>query len=139
MIGTSLEQRQPLAVGVMDIDHFKTIKDLHGHAQGDLVLGELANLLKAQFSGSGIAARYGGEEFVMLFPGASLDQARLQCECIRQSVSVMPIGLPAPVSIGLTRLANAGDTAEAIFKRADDALYAAKRGGRDQVMVAALH
>ena len=138
MIGTSLEQRQPLAVGVMDIDHFKMINDLHGHAQGDLVLVELANLLRSQFSGNGIAARYGGEEFVMLFPGASLDQAHLQCEFIRQSVSVMPIGLPVPVSIGLTQLANAGDTAEAIFKRADDALYAAKRGGRDQVMVAAL-
>ena len=134
----AVEQRQPLAVGVMDIDHFKMINDLHGHAQGDLVLVELAKLLRSQFSGSGIAARYGGEEFVMLFPGASLDQARLQCEFIRQSVAVMPLGLPVSVSIGLTQLADGGDTAEALFKRADDALYAAKRGGRDQVMVAAL-
>ena len=134
----AVEQRQPLAVGVMDIDHFKMINDLHGHAQGDLVLVELANLLRSQFSGNDIAARYGGEEFVMLFPDASLDQARLQCEFIRQSVAVMPLGLPVSVSIGLTQLADGGDTAEAIFRRAGDALYAAKRGGRDQVMVAAL-
>ena len=134
-IGKSLSGGQRLAVAVLDIDHFKLINDLHGHAQGDQVLRELASLLRTQFSARGMAARYGGEEFVMLWPGSTAAEARLQCEFIRQAVSLLPIGLPVSVSIGVTEFRRHDDSTEALFKRADEALYAAKRSGRDQVQV----
>lgn len=131
----SLSDGQRLSVAVLDIDHFKTINDLHGHAQGDQVLRELASLLRTQFSARGMAARYGGEEFVMLWPGSTADEARLQCEFIRQAVALLPMGLPVSVSIGVTEFRRHDDSTEALFKRADEALYTAKRSGRDQVQV----
>ena len=131
----SLASGQKLSVAVLDIDHFKMINDLHGHAEGDQVLVALASMLKAQFSGRGMAARYGGEEFVMLLPDSTAEEARLQCEFVRQAVSVLPIGLPISVSIGVAELRRHGDTTDDLFKRADEALYAAKRGGRDRVEI----
>ncbi|SDQ49045.1 diguanylate cyclase with GAF sensor [Pseudoxanthomonas sp. CF385] len=126
----------PLAVAVLDVDHFKTVNDIHGHDEGDRVLVALADMLKAQAAGRGLAARHGGEEFVILMPGATLEEARLQCEFMRQSVGLLPMGLPISVSIGLAaRLRD--DTAETMFRRADQALYEAKRSGRDRVVVAA--
>lgn len=129
------ESGEPLAVAVLDVDHFKTINDLHGHDEGDRVLMALADMLKSQSAGRGLAARYGGEEFVILMPGAKCDEARLQCEYMRQSVGLLPIGLPVSVSIGLADR-QGGDTAETMFRRADQALYEAKRSGRDRVVVA---
>ncbi len=134
-IEKSLSGGQRLSVAVLDIDHFKLINDLHGHAQGDQVLRELASLLRTQFSARGMAARYGGEEFVMLWPGSTAAEAQLQCEFIRQAVSLLPIGLPVSVSIGVTEFRRHDDSTEALFKRADEALYTAKRSGRDQVQV----
>ncbi len=124
---------EPFAVAVLDVDHFKTVNDLHGHDEGDRVLAALADLLRAQFAGRGMAARYGGEEFVILIPASRLDEARLHCEYVRQSVGLLATGLPISVSIGLTAF-QIGDTPEDIFKRADAALYEAKRGGRDRVV-----
>jgi diguanylate cyclase (GGDEF)-like protein len=82
-----------------------------------------------------MAARHGGEEFVVLLPGATLEEARLQCEFMRQSVGLLPIGLPVSVSIGVATHRR-GDAAEDLFRRADQALYEAKRGGRDRVVAA---
>lgn len=127
---------QRLCVAVLDIDHFKMINDLHGHAEGDKVLVELASMLKAQFAGRGMAARYGGEEFVLLLPDCDAQKARLQCEFMRQSVSLLPIGLPVTVSIGVAEIRRRDDTPDDAFRRADEALYAAKRAGRDRVEVA---
>ena len=127
---------QHLCVAVLDIDHFKLINDLHGHGEGDKVLVELASMLKAHFAGSGMAARYGGEEFVLLLPDSDTEQARLQCEFVRQSVALLPIGLPVTVSIGVAQIRRRDDTPEDAFRRADEALYAAKRAGRDRVVVA---
>lgn len=132
----SLASGQPLSVAVLDIDHFKTINDLHGHAVGDEVLVALADMLKSQFSSQGMAARYGGEEFVLLFPDSTPDQARLQCEFVRQGASLLPIGLPVTVSLGLAGFRRHDDTPDDMFRRADQALYAAKRLGRDRVEVA---
>ncbi len=125
-----------LAIAVLDIDHFKNVNDLHGHAEGDRVLVELAAMLKAQFAGRGMAARYGGEEFVLLMPDTTLEEARLQCEYVRQGVAVLPLGLPLTVSIGLACQQQQDGNPEDMFKRADEALYRAKRNGRDQVVVA---
>jgi diguanylate cyclase (GGDEF)-like protein len=125
-----------LCVAVLDIDHFKLINDLHGHAEGDKVLVELASMLKSQFAGGGMAARYGGEEFVLLLPDSDAGKARLQCEFVRQSVALLPIGLPVTVSIGVAEIRRHDDTPEDAFRRADEALYAAKRAGRDRVEMA---
>ena len=75
------------------------------------------------------------KEFVVLLPGATLEEARLQCEFMRQSVGLLPIGLPVSVSIGVATHRR-GDAAEDLFRRADQALYEAKRGGRDRVVAA---
>ncbi|WP_017169457.1 GGDEF domain-containing protein [Xanthomonas phaseoli] len=124
---------QPLSVALLDVDHFKTVNDVHGHDQGDAVLRELSTLLRAHMAGAGTIARYGGEEFVLLLPNADLLQARVQCEYLRQSVAAMTIALPVTVSIGVATL-YPQESVEAVIKRADQALYAAKRGGRDQVV-----
>lgn len=125
----------PLSVAIIDIDHFKTINDLHGHDQGDEVLVALAGLLRAHIAGRGLIARLGGEEFVMLLPGAAVEPARLQCEFLRQEIALLPINLPVTVSIGVAQM-YAGESVEQCLKRADQALYQAKRDGRDRVVVA---
>ena len=104
-------------------------------ADGQHPTALLADMLKAQAAGRGMAARHGGEEFVVLLPGATLEEARLQCEFMRQSVGLLPIGLPVSVSIGVATHRR-GDAAEDLFRRADQALYEAKRGGRDRVVAA---
>lgn len=125
----------PPAVAIVDIDHFKQVNDLHGHPEGDVVLIELATVLRTQFSGRGMAARYGGEEFVILMPGTPLNQAQLQCEYLRESVSLLPIGLPITISIGLA-VHRPGDSPQETLRRADAALYQAKHQGRDRVVLA---
>ncbi len=123
------------AVAIVDIDHFKMVNDIHGHGEGDLVLTELANVLKAQFSARGMAARYGGEEFVILMPDTPLQQAELQCEYLRAAVGLLPIGLPITISIGLA-VHRIGESSDETLRRADAALYQAKALGRDRVVVA---
>ncbi len=125
----------PPAVAIVDVDHFKQVNDIHGHEEGDKVLNELAGVLRAQFAGRGMAARYGGEEFVILMPGTPLQQAELQCQFLRESVSLLPIGLPITISIGLVAHC-AGETPQDTLRRADAALYQAKAEGRDRVVVA---
>jgi len=137
-LATELEREDgtglPLSVAIIDIDHFKTINDLHGHDQGDQVLVALAALLRAHIAGRGMIARLGGEEFVMLLPGAVADQARLQCEFLRQEIALLPINLPVTVSIGVAQM-QAGESVEQCLKRADQSLYQAKHDGRDRVVV----
>ncbi|KAB7770113.1 GGDEF domain-containing protein [Xanthomonas maliensis] len=139
-LSTAIEQTraadQPLSVALLDIDHFKTVNDVHGHDQGDAVLRELASLLRTHVAGAGSIARYGGEEFVLLLPHLDLRQAQLQCEYLRQSVAAMGLALPVTVSIGVAVL-HPDESVESVIKRADQALYAAKRNGRDQVVSAA--
>ncbi|TDK25041.1 sensor domain-containing diguanylate cyclase [Luteimonas aestuarii] len=131
----SLRDGQHLSVAMLDIDHFKTINDIHGHAMGDEVLVAIGGMLRSQFAGNGLAARHGGEEFVLLLADCNADEARLQCEFVRQSIAMLPVGLPVTVSIGVAQFRRRDDTVEAMFKRADEAMYAAKRAGRDQVVV----
>lgn len=127
-------QTAPLQVAVLDIDHFKTINDVHGHAEGDRVLQTVADTLRLYSAGPNSVARYGGEEFLMLFE-APLHQALVQCEFVREAIANLPLGLPLTVSIGLAGY-RAGEDSAATFARADAALYAAKRGGRNRVVLA---
>ncbi len=128
-------QPRQTAVALIDIDHFKQINDLHGHATGDRVLAELGVLLRAHFSGRGMAARYAGEEFVVLMPDTDLRTAELQCDFLRMAVAELPLGFPITISIGVAAH-KAGDSVDQTVSRADAALYQAKRNGRDRVVVA---
>ncbi len=128
----------PLAAAMIDIDHFKAVNDTHGHAVGDRVLIELANLLRQATRGSDIAARLGGEEFLVVLVDTPLDQAVDACERLRLTVRQHPWhmlvpGLTCSVSLGLTVL-EAEERMSVWLTRADELLYAAKRAGRDRLV-----
>ncbi len=131
-----------LSVLMLDIDHFKVVNDTYGHDAGDEVLSVLAKIGTAVTSKVGVFARWGGEEFVVALPNTRLDQARAIAEQLRLTIANQDFkhdwhtGKPIPftVSIGVaTRTAGEADTAT-ILKRADEALYKAKEGGRNRVM-----
>lgn len=129
----------PLAVAIFDIDHFKLVNDVHGHAVGDDVIRRVAQRAKASLREQDMVGRYGGEEFVCIFQGASATAAELVAERVRKAIEAddgadgTP---PATVSIGLAGYG--GETnIEDLLQRADQALYAAKRAGRNRLQLAA--
>ena len=124
-----------LHVAVIDIDHFKSINDLHGHAAGDETLAAIGRTIQSQRGPHGFAARLGGEEFGLFMTDLDELAAELQCEYIREAVQNLPVNIPATVSIGIAKY-KPGDDATILCTRADEALYAAKRGGRNCVVVA---
>lgn len=126
-------QPRQTAVALLDLDHFKNVNDLYGHATGDHVLAELARLLRAHFAGHGLAARFGGEEFVVLMPDTSLVTAELQCDFLRMAVADLSLGIPLTISIGVAAHRE-GDSVDQTLARADAALYQAKREGRNRVV-----
>lgn len=127
-------------VGVADIDHFKSINDRYGHAAGDQALRELAQVIRSAMRADEVVARTGGEEVGMLFPQATVEQARIVAERVRTAVQAHEIRTPqgevirATLSIGLAPLAPGADF-EAALEEADRALYRAKQGGRNRVEV----
>lgn len=140
--------RLPLVCLLLDVDHFKRVNDSHGHPAGDAVLRYVARLIRAQLRGSDVVARYGGEEFVLLLPATPLPAALETAERIRRVIAAqsMPVAEPLriTVSLGAALLdaqapggVDAAMQAAALVQRADQALYAAKQGGRNQVQAAA--
>lgn len=130
---------KPLALLIVDVDHFKAYNDNYGHPAGDASLRELATVMAEIFdTQEQRAARYGGEEFALILPGQTLEQAIAQAERLRHAVQQRArVHLHAPdgvvtVSIGCAQL-QAGDDADTLLARADRALYAAKRAGRNRV------
>jgi two-component system cell cycle response regulator len=135
---------KPLAFLIMDIDHFKSVNDTHGHDIGDEVLREFASRISANIRGIDLACRFGGEEFVVVMPDTDMDFASTVAERLRKSVETNPFvisrapgKLNVTISIGIAASLNNGDTAEALLHRADQALYRAKREGRNRVILAA--
>ncbi|MEV8513225.1 diguanylate cyclase [Dactylosporangium sp. NPDC051484] len=138
-----------LAVLVLDLDHFKEVNDTHGHPAGDAVLAEVARRLRAEIREVDFAFRQGGEEFVVLLPetdasGAAVLAERLGTAVRRASVLAVsssagqpPRRIPITVSIGIAVFPHHGTTGQAVLEAADDALYAAKAGGRDTYRLAA--
>ncbi len=132
----------PLALMMLDLDHFKRFNDTHGHAGGDALLVGLGKLLQGLSRQEDIACRYGGEEFTLILPEASPEAAMARAEQIRVAVSelrVQHLGTELPaatVSIGVAGLLPHDNTPESLLQRADAALYAAKRNGRDRVVLA---
>ncbi len=125
----------------MDIDYFKSVNDNHGHDIGDEVLREFAKRIGANIRGIDLACRYGGEEFVVVMPETDASFAYAVAERLRKSIETTPIEISrAPgklsitISIGIAASEGADDTAEALLRRADQALYSAKRNGRNRVV-----
>jgi diguanylate cyclase (GGDEF)-like protein len=126
-------QGLPAALLVIDLDHFKAINDEHGHLVGDAVLRAVAQTLVASGRAGDVVARIGGEEFAMLLPGAGPQDAGTVAERIRSAVEQITEPVPVTASIGVSA-APAGDVdGRDLLERADGALYAAKRQGRNQV------
>ena len=145
------------AIAMVDVDHFKQFNDTHGHDIGDQVLKLVANRL-AQVGGGGTAYRYGGEEFSVVFPGVEADEAAPWLEAIRDSIEKYRMavragdrpkkaevgakrrgagapekGLSVTVSIGLAGPSGSARTPQQVVKAADEALYRAKKGGRNRL------
>lgn len=132
----------PLAILMLDIDHFKALNDTHGHHAGDLALTTFAQTVLGSVRRADLAARYGGEEFVVLMPNTSASEAFLVAEKIRVAVAATDVELPdqlpvrLTVSIGVAAYPEDSDRAGELFRLADDAVYEAKRMGRDQTCLA---
>ena len=140
MVGRAAQGGDPVAVLVMDIDHFKAVNDGFGHDAGDEVLREFAVRLATNVRAIDLPCRLGGEEFVVVMPGASLEDAARVADRIRRDIEGQPFpimggaeGLTVTVSIGVASSV-AGDTPEALLKRGDEGVYEAKSRGRNQVI-----
>jgi diguanylate cyclase (GGDEF)-like protein len=139
--GRSARDGTPLALAILDIDHFKRINDTYGHEAGDTVLRGLGKILGETIRATDIVGRFGGEEFLLLLPGASLDVAERRAHEVLEAVRAMHVAAPGSAlnnitaSIGLAVMplhAAKGDALAA----ADAALYLAKAEGRNRVVVA---
>ena len=138
-----INRGKSLAVLALDVDFFKPINDTYGHDAGDKVLQELAVRIRENTRTIDLCCRTGGEEFVLVLPSTNMEAAHIIAERLRKSIASKvftagPItGIPVTISIGVATLSNAQDTLETLLKRADSALYAAKREGRNRVVQAA--
>lgn len=139
-LARTLLERGSLAFIVLDVDLFKQINDTHGHPTGDAVIREVVARLAQTLAGAGELGRIGGEEFALLLPGAPLAEALSMAERLRLAIDQPPFpALPAgrvTASFGVS-WTPAGGTLEEAYKRADEALYEAKRRGRNRVEYAA--
>ena len=134
---------RPLALLLIDADHFKKINDTHGHPAGDAVLRHIARLMDTMFRQIDVAARIGGEEFAVLLPSADLASAQCAAERFRAALEAQPALTDAgpvrcTVSIGIATMDQATLSVDALLKRADDALSAAKHGGRNRICGSAM-
>jgi diguanylate cyclase (GGDEF)-like protein len=133
-----------LGIVLLDIDHFKSVNDRHGHSIGDALLVAVAGALTGCLRPEDTIARYGGEEFVILLPGADPDQAVRTADELRERVAAVVVtsgGGPVSrtASAGVATFPGCGRTAVQLIQSADDALYAAKGSGRDRVVAATTH
>ncbi|MGB7098320.1 MAG: PleD family two-component system response regulator [Xanthobacteraceae bacterium] len=144
-LGTLVEQAgargKPLAVLALDIDHFKSINDTYGHDAGDDVLRDFAMRIKRSIRGIDLACRCGGEEFIIVMPETDMAVAMTVAERLRRRIATEPFAIsegtrtiPVTLSIGIAALRGRDDTPASLLKRADQALYRAKRDGRNRVV-----
>lgn len=133
---------QPLSLMILDIDHFKPINDTYGHDIGDKVIQEIADRIRNSVRGIDLACRYGGEEFLVAMPDTDAAFAAVIAERLRAEVAGHKVTLnggrdevSVTISIGIASTADGpkDDTAQKLIKRADEALYSAKTGGRNRV------
>ena len=143
LLKRSLNDGKPLAVAIIDVDFFKVVNDTHGHPAGDQVLRELAARLEGSVRADDMAARFGGEEFVLIMSDTDMETARKVTARLCRDIEATPFagsmienGLSVTASIGVAVADGRSETPEDLLGRADEALYEAKRGGRNQVVAA---
>ncbi|WP_022729507.1 PleD family two-component system response regulator [Fodinicurvata sediminis] len=136
------ETGKPLALLIFDIDHFKEVNDTHGHAVGDKILREVCQRVSDNVRDFDLLARYGGEEFVLIMPNTTADQAMNIAERLRDQIGNLAVdineeigALTVSVSIGVSVTTNPNTQCSKLLEEADHALYEAKRGGRDRVVM----
>lgn len=135
-------QDAAVSVCMLDIDHFKSINDHHGHAGGDLALVALADVCRREMRVTDIVGRLGGEEFGLLLGDTTTAAALASAERLRKAIEALQVPLPGgpplrlTVSMGVASRANRQEDADALLARADHALYRAKHAGRNRVVVA---
>ncbi len=135
-VSAARRHERPLTIAIVDIDHFKSVNDTYGHAAGDRVLAAVAGSLREQLRAEDQLGRLGGEEFLALLPDAGASAAAAAAEKLRAEVAALRIehdGLDMGVTISIGWAAWEGEPAEELMRRADEALYDAKRSGRDRV------
>jgi diguanylate cyclase (GGDEF)-like protein len=128
----------PTALIVLNLDQFKRVNDSYGHPAGDMVLKAMVDVCKKQLRDSDQMGRLGGAEFAILLPRTALEDASMVAERIRNAVAALPVKAEKAVinltaSLGVT-IIRAEDSTVSLFKRADEALQAAKQGGRNRVI-----
>jgi two-component system cell cycle response regulator len=144
-LGTLVEQAaargRPLSILVLDIDFFKAINDGYGHSAGDDVLKEFSRRLKKAVRGIDLACRFGGEEFVVVMPDTGVAMATMVAERLRKRIATEPFRInqntrtvQATISVGIAAMRSVEDRPSDIIRRADEALYRAKRQGRNRVV-----
>ena len=134
----SNRERHPMAVIMADIDHFKDINDTYGHPVGDAVLQETARRMLASFRVYDFVGRYGGEEFLVVVPSSELPMAVELAERLRQQISTQPVNvggtmIHVTLSLGVAASGAGANQSVQLLHHADEALYAAKRAGRNRV------
>jgi diguanylate cyclase (GGDEF)-like protein/PAS domain S-box-containing protein len=141
-MGRAARGNEPVALIILDIDHFKRFNDTFGHQAGDALLRALGDFLRQRTRGQDVACRYGGEEFVFILAGASIDAAQKRAEGLREQLRLLQVQHAGQllgsitVSIGVAAFPTHGSNAETLLKAADEALYRAKKEGRDRIVVA---
>jgi len=139
----SINKNTSLSVAMCDIDNFKLYNDRNGHLAGDRVLKDIARILHNSIKGSDIAARYGGEEFIIVFPETDKNTAYMICDNIRRRIEEVEFpgeelqpGGKLTISFGIASFPVDGNTPYELIKKADTALYQAKKQGRNKVVIA---
>ena len=142
MIASAKRSGRPLSLAILDIDRFKRVNDTYGHPAGDEVIKTVGNIATQVMREQDLIGRLGGEEFVVVFPDIEAERALEACERLRRAIADTPIVVESGVilkvtlSSGLAQFRD-GDDRTTLIARADEALYEAKEGGRDQVRLAA--
>ena len=141
LVEQAASRGKPISLLILDIDYFKSVNDTYGHDAGDDVLREFAVRLRKSIRNIDLACRYGGEEFVVVMPETDMGVATTVAERLRRRIATEPFPiqqemqlLDVTISIGIAGLHGAEDNAAAMLKRADQALYRAKRDGRNRVV-----
>jgi diguanylate cyclase len=137
-VAGALRYGRPLAMAMLDIDHFKAINDLYGHPGGDMVLRAVGGRIQSMLRSTDVLYRYGGEEFAVLLPGCALDEAAFLLDRLREAIEAQVLELGGGVSTGVTISIGVAalrpeQTPEHLLAVADAALYQSKRSGRNRV------
>jgi diguanylate cyclase (GGDEF)-like protein len=134
-VAYAARHKEPLSIAIIDIDHFKNINDTYGHMVGDDVLREIASIIDRHTRKEDIAARFGGEEFILVLGSCTLEDARIKAEQLRKEIEeYYPAGIDVTASFGIVQLGESIHSCAHLLDLADQALYRAKKEGRNKVV-----